>query len=136
MVRGRVRRTVNRAKSANYRAVAENFHGAAELAREYEYWNAAGVLIVHAAIAFADALAIKIGGVKSQGEDHHDAAALLEELIAASEQKKRALNHLRSIIDHKTSVSYSGELYARSDVDQLWKHMERFRGWALEILGT
>lgn len=136
MVRGSVRKSVDRAKSANYQAVAESFHGAAEVAKEYEYWNAAGILIVHAAIAYADAIAIKIGGVKSQGEDHHDTAALLEELIASSETKKRALNHLRSIIDHKTSVSYSGELYGKTDVDQLWKHMERFRSWVLEVLGT
>jgi hypothetical protein len=136
VVRGSVRRNVDRAKSANYQAVAQNFHGAAEMAREYEYWNAAGVLIVHAAITYADAIAIQIGGVKSQGEDHHDTAALLEELIATTESKKRALHQLRSIVDHKTSVSYSGELYGKSDVDQLWKHMERFRRWALEILNV
>jgi hypothetical protein len=136
VVRGSIRKTVDRAKSVNYKTVAENFHDAAEMAREYEYWNAAGVLIVHAAIAYADAIAIMIGGVKSQGEDHHDTAALLDELVATGETKKRALHHLRSIIDHKTSVSYSGELYGKRDADQLWKHMERFRDWALEVLGS
>ncbi len=135
MGRGSVRKAVERAKSANYKAVAENFHGAAEMAKEYEYWNAAGVLIVHAALAYADALVIKIGGVKSQGEDHHDTVALMDELVATSEAKKRTLNHLRSIIDRKTAVSYSGELYGKSDVEQLWKHMQRFRSWALEVLG-
>ena len=27
----------------------------------------------------------------------------------------KAFNHLRAIIDHKTSASYSGELYEKSD---------------------
>jgi hypothetical protein len=134
VARGSVRKTVERAKSANYLAVAENFYKGAEVAKDYEYWNAAGVLIVHAAIAYADAIAIRIGGVKSQGEDHQNATALLEEFVAASEQKKRALNHLRTIIDHKTSVSYSGNIYGKSDVDRLWKHVERFRAWSLEVL--
>jgi uncharacterized protein (UPF0333 family) len=136
VVRGSVRKTVERAKSVNYKTVAENFSKGAEVAREYEYWNAAGVLVIHAAIAYADAISIKVGSVKSQGEDHHDTIALLEDLVAASESKKKALNHLRTIIDHKTSVSYSGDVYTKSDVDRLWKHMERFQGWALEVLGS
>jgi hypothetical protein len=127
--------SVPRARSSDYARVAENFYKGAELAREFEYWNAAGVLAVHAAIALADAVAIKLGGVKSQGEDHQDSAALLEELIAPGPQKQTALNQLRRIIDHKTAVSYGGELYDQKDVEQLWKLLIRFRSWGTEILG-
>jgi hypothetical protein len=133
---GRSKRvSVPRARSSDYARVAESFYNGADVAREYEYWNAAGVLAVHAAIALADAVAIKHGGVKSQGEDHQDSAALLEELIAPGPQKQTALNQLRRIIDHKTVVSYSGELYDRKDVEQLWNLLIRFRSWATEILG-
>ncbi len=132
MTRGSIRKSVDRSRAKGYLDVAENFFRAAGMAREFEYWNAAGVLIVHAAIAFADALTIRFGAVKSQGEDHHDTIALLAELLSPSEPTTRALNHLRRIIDQKTAVSYAGEAYTRTDVDALWKSMDRFRRWALD----
>lgn len=94
------------------------------------------MLIVHAAIAYADAVTIKVGGVKSQGEDHHETIALLTELLAPDEQGTRALNQLRRIIDQKTSVSYAGEVYEQKDVDSLWKSVDRFRTWCLAVLGV
>lgn len=126
--------TVDKAKYRNYVAVAKNFYEGAEVAKEYEYWNAAGVLVVHAAIAYADAVAIKLGGVKSRGENHQEAVNLIDELVAPSQEKNVALNQLRKIIDHKNIVSYSGELYGKKDVDQLWKLMSRFRSWVETIL--
>jgi len=115
-------------------AVVQNFAEGAEVAKEYEYWNASGVLIVHAAIAYADAISIKLDGVKSRGEAHQEAADLPDELAAASEEKKSALAHLRKIIEHKNIVSYSGEIYHRKDVEQLWKLLKRFQSWAENIL--
>lgn len=134
MARATKRATIDRARFTNYISVADSFFKGAELARQHEYWNAAGVLIVHAAIAYADAIAIKLGGVKSQSEQHQEAVDLLSELVAEGEESKRALNQLRRIIDHKTAVSYSGKVYNPSDVDQLWKQVERFRTWATIIL--
>ncbi|MCG2726610.1 MAG: hypothetical protein L6420_10275 [Elusimicrobia bacterium] len=61
--------SVPRSKNSDYARVAENFYHGAETAKEFEYWNAAGVLIIHAAIAYADAITIKFGGVKNKGED-------------------------------------------------------------------
>ena len=135
MEKPKTRTTVHRTKAKDYRSVAESFYHGAEVAREFEYWNASGVLIVHAAIAFADAIAIKLAGVKSRGEDHHETIALLEEVVAPGEEKQKALEHLRRIIDHKNAVSYSGEVYGRTDIEQLWKQAARFRDWALDILG-
>jgi hypothetical protein len=106
----------------------------AETAREFEYWNAAGVLIVHAAIAYADAVSIKFGGVKSQGENHYECIELINELVADSTKKKTALYQLQRIIDHKTTVSYSGEVYDKKDIDQLWKQVDRFKEWAETML--
>jgi hypothetical protein len=128
------RKRVERAKSADYLTVAENFFKAAEQAREFEYWNAAGLLIVHAAIAFADAICVKLGGVKSRGEDHHEAIGLLDELTAASQEQKQALSQFRRIVDHKTSVSYAGDVYGRKDVELLWRLLVRFRDWAMRVV--
>ena len=135
MANSKTRIPVHRTKVKDYQSVAEGFYRGAELAREFEYWNASGVLIVHAAIALADAIAIKLAGVKSRGEDHHETIALLEEVVAPGEEKKKALVHLRRIIDHKNTVSYSGELYEKKDIEQLWKQVARFREWAIDLLG-
>jgi len=43
----------------NFLKVAENFFNGSKLAFEFEYWNAAGLLVIHAAIALADSVTIK-----------------------------------------------------------------------------
>jgi hypothetical protein len=125
---------VERSRYREYRQVAEHFHQAAEASIELEYWTAAGVLVVHSAIAFADALCIKSSGQKSVGEDHEDAIALLDDVIAGSPEKTKALNQLRRIIEEKTRVSYMGDLYSPAETREMWKRLGRFREWAVSIL--
>lgn len=134
--RGQRRKPISEFKSADYAKVADSFYKGAELAKEFEYWNAAGVLIVHAAIAYTDALTIKEGGVKSQGDDHLAAVDLLKEVVALDERGRKAAGHLKRIIEQKNIVSYSGEVYFKQDVEELWKHLERFRPWVLLNLGA
>lgn len=133
--RGQRRSSVPRSKSADYARVAESFFNGAEVAKEFEYWNAAGVLVVHAAIAYADAVAIAAGGVRSRGEDHMAATNLLREVANLDENGQRAIRHLERMIEEKNRVSYEGEIYFRKDIDELWKHLTRFRGWARTRLG-
>lgn len=125
---------IDRSNAGNYKSVAENFFDGAKVATEYEYWNAAGVLVIHAAIAYGDTLTIKYGGVKSKGEDHQALVNLIDSVIAKSHGKTSALLHLNKLIDHKNSVSYSGNIYKKTDIDQLWKHLERFKSWAEELI--
>lgn len=128
------RKSVSRSKSGDFAHLADVFYKGAELAREFEYWNAAGVLIVHAAIAYADALTIKVGGVKSGGKDHMGAVDLLKEVVVLDEDGRKAVKHLARMIEQKTLVSYSGEIYAKEDIDMLWKHLGRYRAWAALML--
>jgi len=128
------RKSVERLRYQDYNIVAEHFHEAAEIAIAYSYWTAAGVLIVHSAIAYTDAIAIKLSGQKSSSENHEDAIVLLDEAIAGSESKRNAINQLRRIIAEKTKVSYAGDLYGESLIRELWKRLERFRNWAINIL--
>ena len=125
---------IDRSNAVNYKRVAENFYDGAKVATEYEYWNAAGVLIVHAAIAYGDTITIKYSGVKSKGEDHQVLVNLIDSVIAKSLVKKSALQQLTRIIDHKNAVSYGGDIYEKTDIDQLWKHLERFKSWAEELI--
>jgi hypothetical protein len=129
------RSSVHRSKYHDYIKVAVNFYNGADTAKAFEYWNAAGVLIIHAAIAYTDALTIKVGGVKSQGDDHMAAVDLLREVITLDQDGQKALNHLGRMIQQKNVVSYDGEIYTRSDVDKLWKQLERYKAWAVTVLG-
>lgn len=128
------RKSVEKSKSMDFAHVADSFYKGAELAKEFEYWNAAGVLMIHAVIAFNDAITIKVGGVRSSGDDHMAAVGLLREVVNLDERGEDAARHLIRMIDQKNLVSYSGEIYARADVERLWKHLERYRLWALPIL--
>ena len=136
MARRQGRKSVDRTKFREYQRVAEHFLEAARLAMEWEYWTAAGVLIVHSAIAYSDAVAIKMSGQKSAGENHEDAIVLLKGLIADGDQKTKAINQLSRIIEEKTRVSYMGEMYTPSQTRDLWRRLERFRTWAEEILAS
>lgn len=51
---------------------------------DLEYWTAASVLIVHAAIAYADALSIKQAGIRNSSDNHDETLALLDDSVAAS----------------------------------------------------
>jgi hypothetical protein len=115
--------------------MAGQFLKAAGLAREHDYWNAAGLLIVHAAIAYADAVSIRLAGVKSTSDNHHDAVQLLAEAAAREKDRDRALGHFKRIIEEKSRVSYSGEAFRRAEIDALETHAERFRGWCEAVLG-
>ncbi|OGU29043.1 MAG: hypothetical protein A2057_05425 [Ignavibacteria bacterium GWA2_35_9] len=134
MAKRRGRKSVPRNRYKEYENVAEHFYEAAKDSMELEYWTAAGVLIVHSAIAYTDSLCIKLAGVKSIGEDHEEAVNLLENSVAEGEEKSKAINQLRRLIEEKTKVSYLGELYSTSQTKEMWKRLERFRKWAIEIL--
>lgn len=128
------RKRVDSSRYKDFVEVAKNFYEGAKIAYEYDYYNAAGVLIVHSAIAYSDAISIKYKGVKIQGDNHYEIISLLEDLIAQSEKKKKALIQLKHIIDHKNKVSYSGDIYFKKDIEMLWKYMDRFKSWADELL--
>ncbi len=114
--------------------VAKSFREAAELANEFGYYNAAGVLIIHAAIALADAITIKTLAKKVTGDSHYHVLALLKNCLSNQRSNKKALSHFEQLIHHKNLVSYSGTLYYKKDVDKLTKHYRRFAQWANSIL--
>jgi hypothetical protein len=128
------RKEVHSSDYINFLKVSENFFEGAKLASDFEYFNAAGVLIVHAAIALADAVTVRFSSSKSSGDNHYEIIQLLKETAPVSSQTKSALTKFERIIDHKNAVSYQGLIYNKEDIDQLLKHFERFSNWAKTIL--
>lgn len=123
-------------KHLDFIKVAENFKNGADLAFEYGYFNAAGVLIVHSAIALADSITIKFSSSKIKGDSHYDILALLKNVLPPKLKNDSAIDHLKKIIDQKNLVSYSGDIYRKSDIVKLNKHFERFSTWAKKILNV
>ena len=136
MVRKTARQRIDPDESPKYAAAAAQFFDAADLARDCRYWNAAGLLLVHGSIAWADAVAIRLKGVKSTSDDHKDAVALLGEVLTGVRGRDEALTHLHRIIDEKNRVSYEGITFQESDMERLARHTERFRRFVEGILKT
>lgn len=129
------RKAVDRSQAGSYAEAGHEFALAAEMARAREYWNAAGLLLVHSAIAYADAVCIGSKGVKSTSENHQDAVALLTEVTARSPERDRAARHLRRLIDEKNRAAYTGLSFRAADVHGLAVHAQRFEAWAKRLLG-
>ena len=123
------RSSVDKTESPVYKRIGDNFYAGALAEKKAGRWNSSGVLLIHAAIAYADAVSIKYSGVKSKGDDHQDVVRLLENIIPPNDDRKNALNQLERLIAHKTAVSYSGQQYDAKDIDKLSKHLERFKNW-------
>jgi hypothetical protein len=93
MTKRQSRKAVDRVRYREYQQVAEHFFEAGKASMDLEYWTAAGLLIVHSAIAYADALSIKLSGQKSVGENHEDAVALIADVVPINRRTGQFLSH-------------------------------------------
>lgn len=134
MVRRSQYRSVPKHRAPQYEKVAEALYRSAEdlhtLAGEGgRYGNAIGVLAVHAAIAWTDALTIRHRAKKHTGSDHSKAADFLLESLrhrVPSDIRKK----LAAILQTKEEVSYQGEYYRVQDAMILLTQLRAFREWA------
>lgn len=123
------KKSVNRDRWKQYLEVAEENLLGAEANMERELWTPAGILIVHAAIAFTDALTIKAGGVKSTGESHSLVVELVAQLLQLSKGDRRSLNRLARILGEKSVVAYGGKSYSESQIAGMWRNLSKYREW-------
>lgn len=96
------------------------------------YGNAIGVIAVHAAIAFNDALTIAFGEVKSTEGDHRRAADVLDEVLgprAAANEVAR----LRSVLALKDRISYGGTYYRLDEARRILRDVQAFGRWARRL---
>ncbi|NLT50260.1 MAG: HEPN domain-containing protein [Ignavibacteria bacterium] len=129
MVRKSSRTKYDRNDAVKFKRVAENFIEGAKLAYEFEYYNAAGVLVVHAAIALADYVTIYLKGEKCKGDNHFEILNLIKEITFEEEKRTKAIKNLESILHIKSSVSYTGEIYTKSDIEKLFQKYTKFESW-------
>ncbi|MFZ2323575.1 MAG: hypothetical protein WAV89_07760 [Ignavibacteriaceae bacterium] len=127
-------KTYDSTKHKNFLKAANNFANAADLAYEFDYYNASGVLYIHAAIAYSDAITIKLSGKKNSGNNHYEVIQLLENVVPITRIDNKAFNNLKSLIDHKNLISYTGDIYQQKDFVKIRKSFNRFKEWAESII--
>ncbi len=136
MVRKATRKRVERSDWAGFLAAAEENYASACAVQASRKYRAAGILLVHAAIALTDALTVRAGGVKSTGEHHLEAVDLVRDLLPNATGLGPALRHLEAIIHEKNRVSYTGDPFTATDIARTRSHYERFAQWVKEQLRT
>ncbi|MFZ1519726.1 MAG: hypothetical protein WAU11_13160 [Ignavibacteriaceae bacterium] len=134
MVKRTTSKVYESVKHKDFIKVAANFKDAAELAFDFEYYNASGVLFIHSSIAYSDAITIKLSGKKCSGDNHYEVIQLIEAVVPTLRKDKIAINKLKSLIDHKNFVSYTGDIYTRKDLEIIRKAFNKFRLWAEKVL--
>ncbi len=125
---------VDRAQAGTYLHKARGFRADAEAmaALDGEFsGNGLAVLCVHAAIAYADALVVRGGEVKSASGEHLDAVDLLESVVrVASDADRAAVKALRYVLQRKDEVSYTTTLVRPDDAARVLERLQQFGDWA------
>ncbi len=134
MVKKVTKRKVDAVKFKDFQNVAKNFYEGAKVAYEFEYYQAAGLLTIHSAIALADAITVKLLSEKCSGENHYEVLNLMNQAVHKNRTVNNSLKHFKNLIDHKNLISYTGDIYSKKDVDKIMKHFDRFSNWANSIL--
>lgn len=136
MVRKVTRKRVERSDWTAFFAAAEEDYLSACTLQESRKHRAAGILLVHAAIALTDALTVRIASVKSTAEHHQEAIDLIRELLPNTVGLGPTTRHLEAILHEKNRVSYTGDPFTATDIARMRTHYERFALWVKEQLRT
>ena len=123
-----------RGRRDNARAYLESARQLLELAEEGTNGNPIMSHVISAAIAFADALTIKVGGVQNAGE-HREIPKTLRSVLGARADGEQ-LARLGRVIGHKDTVQYGHRSGTIGEARQLEKECDRFAKWAEEVMAA
>lgn len=113
---------------------ARGFHKAArelmELHEEGENGNPIVVMIVHAAIAYGDALTASMGGKVNQ-KDHAALPRLIRDALGQQAEAAQ-IARLQRILEEKDAASYGARTGRTEHARQLLEQLDRFGRWVEE----
>lgn len=124
---------VDRSQYLNYQKKADEFYRAMLHSEKSEFWNAVGLNAVHCAISIADALLVKLRGVRSISSDHMVAVDLLRQGLNISGVEDK-IKTLHRILAKKSLIEYDSVVFTKNDAADIMKQAERFYLWAREEL--
>lgn len=100
-----------------------------------QHASALAILAVHCAIAYTDALCIRLGGRKSTAADHTAAARLLKGVLGTRLPVMMERTLTRTLAE-KERFGYQGYVAKLSEARALFARLERYAAWAEEMLIT
>jgi len=98
-----------------------------------EFRSSSGLLGIHCAISYSDALRTGMGCADVSSEDHRSAAADLKSRLASRRfEKRQGANHLERLLTKKNRVAYASEAVKEDEIVDIVKRARRFAQWAEE----
>jgi len=121
----------------NFQSRAEQMLDAMSLLQDdiQHYAAAIALLAVHSAIAFNDAVQMKLSGKWAKDADHKKTASYTRELCNSLGHNTAGITHLEKLLARKTDYSYSNTMIDDETAYAAGIHAERFQAWALRVLG-
>jgi len=99
-----------------------------------EYASAAGLLAVHSAISYSDALLIGLDGARPRGENHSEAIAALKRACTGAKIEPQGIAQLQKLLSAKTDISYGEKPVNEIRITALCEAAKRFETWAERVL--
>jgi len=98
------------------------------------YAAAVGLLAIHSAISFGDAVLMKLTGTRSRNRDHRKALDAINAACKKSNIRPDGVKHLDRLVSAKTDVSYGDKEADERTVQVLYIAAGRFQAWAEHVL--
>jgi len=121
----------------NFQSRGEQMLDAMKLLQYDIQHYAAGValLAVHSAIAFNDAVQVKLAGKWLKDADHKRTASYTRKLCSDQGHTTAGIAHLEKLLARKNDYSYSNTIIDDETAYAAGIHAERFQAWALRVIG-
>ena len=123
-------RAVDRFRAKDYLKKAEECKNTAAKAFDAGDYNACVINAIHCSVSAADALCIFKKGLRNASENHNDSIALFMSIDPNSDDIKRCVKHLSSLLSIKTDAEYGERLAGSNEAEQAKKHAERLFDFA------
>lgn len=102
--------------------------------KETYYPSAAALLAVHSAIAYNDAVVMKLTGERSKTQDHSQAIAALKRACERAKIEPLGIAHLSRLLGAKSDISYGDRHVHNQLADALCLAADRFEAWAERVI--
>jgi hypothetical protein len=100
-----------------------------------KYALAVALLAVHSAIAWNDAVQIRLTGKRAKYRDHKDSANQTRRICGSRGIDVNGISHFEALLGSKNAVAYDETLILEPAADKARTHALRFETPALRILG-
>ena len=122
---------------AVYHARASQLANAMDLCHDDipAYSAAIGLLAVHSAISYNDAVLVRLTGKRPRAQDHRKAIAAIRSACTQGGIGDKGVKHLHRLVSAKADVSYGDEQVKTERIEFLYEAAKRFQAWAEHLLG-